>query len=219
MSLKLSLGAAACALLLSANAHAQGTLFVMRFGPTLGWRDTNQPAYESKGMVQFGGGGGFRLGKGALTFEPNAVIVGKNTKTPDTAPGTVKRLKLQYIELPLLGVLTLNRDARIRPFISAGPVLDLEMRCRVEFVDATSRDEVGCDLQTTSTIDRHKVDFGVAGAAGLDYRLSENRRFSLEARYTHGLTNISAAEDKTLSLKNRALSFYVGYSFPLRTDI
>jgi hypothetical protein len=220
MSLKLSLAAAACALLLTADAHAQGTLFNMRFGPTFGWRDTNQSAFESDGMMQVGGGGGFRFGKGALSFEPNALIVGKNTKGPDVnVPGDEMRLKLQYIEFPLLGVLTLNRDAKVRPFLAAGPVIDLEMRCRVEFVDANSKDEVGCDLETTATVDRHKIDFGVAGAAGIDYRISENRRISLQARYTHGLSNISAADDPALVLRNRAVSVYLGYSFPLRTDI
>lgn len=219
MSLKLSFGAAACAVLFASAAQAQSTLFNVHLGPSYAWRTANEASSESKGMLSAGGGGGFSFGKGALSFSPSIFIVGKSTKMSDPTTGGETRLKLQYIEFPLLAIVTPMQSKAVRPFFGAGPVVDLEMRCRVEFVVANSKDEVGCDLQSSSTFDRHKVDLAVAGIAGVDYRLSENRRLSLDVRYTHGLRNISDSDDRALQIHNRAVSVYLGYSFPLKADM
>jgi opacity protein-like surface antigen len=217
MSFKLSIGAALSALSLASAAHAQ-TMFAVRFGPTFATRETNETAFESKGMMQMGGGFGFRLGNGPLTFNPSVLIVGKATKTRASAD-VENRLKLQYIEFPAIAALTLTRSHSFQPFIEAGPVLDMETRCRVEFVTQNSKEEVGCDIATSETIDRHKIDFGLTAGGGFDFRLGDDRKLSLEARYTHGLSNISAADDSDLVIHNRAVSVYLVYFFPFKPDI
>jgi opacity protein-like surface antigen len=218
MSIKLTIGAVLSALSLASAAHAQ-TLFNVRLGPTFASRETNQVSFESKSGMQVGGGGGFRLGSGPLTLNPSVIIVGKMTKTGSKSSGGENRLKLQYIEFPLLAALSIAPKHRISPFIEAGPVLDMETRCRVEFVTEFTKDEVGCDINTSETIDRHKIDFGVSAGAGFDFRMADERRLSLEGRYTHGFSNISASDDPSLTLRNRAVSIYLAYYFPFKPNV
>jgi hypothetical protein len=206
--------------MIAASANAQ-TMFNVRVGPTFASRYSNEASQKSKGLVAMGGGGGFRIQKGAFSFDPAIMIVIKGTESADPVTNGKQRLKLQYIELPLVGTATLFTSGRLKPFIEAGPVIDLEMRCRVQFIssDKQQQDDVGCDLQSLSTPDRHKFDFSVAGGGGLDYNLEQNRHVLLEVRYTHGLSNISDSDDRSLVIRNRALSVYIGYSFPINPDI
>ncbi len=219
-----SLGAAAASLILVVAAattiaplHAQMPVMSISVGPTIASRETNGLAFETDPMAAMGGGGGFRFGTGMFSVQPEVLIISKGTKRPNDF--SEERLLLDYIEFPLLGIVTAMRDRKVRPFLGAGPVLSLEMRCRVQFVEENSKEEVGCDLPNASTFDRSKVDYGVAGLAGIDYALSPTRRLSLQARYTHGFRNISDSDDGTLEIRNRALSFFVSYSFPLSPDM
>lgn len=214
---KTGLTAAAAAFLMCADASAQSPLMFVKIGPTYSWRSTNQIDRETDGVTSIGAGGGFRIGNGALTFQPEVYIVNKTTKV-DENNGEL-RLKLEYLEIPLLAMLTIG-DYKLRPFLGAGPVISLETRCRSEFREAQNKDEIGCDLANNVVSDRKKFDYGAAAVGGLEYAISRTRKLSLEARYTHGFRNISDAEDnQALELKNRAFSVYVGYSFPLRTDM
>jgi opacity protein-like surface antigen len=216
MSWKLRLGTAATVLLIGSAAHAQMPSLNIMVGPTYATRETNGPAFESDPIWTIGGGGGFRFGKGTFGFEPAVLIVSKGTS--QTEAGVENRLKLDYIELPVLGIVTLGSGSKLHPFIGGGPVVSLEMRCRVESIDGNSKEEIGCDLPNAATFDRHKIDLGVAGLAGIEYALSSSRRIALQARYTHGLSNISDTEDSALEIRNRAWSIYLSYSLPLKPD-
>lgn len=216
---KLSIGTAVSSLVLASAAHAQSTLFNVRVGPTFASRDANQTAFESKGEMSMGGGGGFRFGSGPLTINPSVMIVGKVTSTGDRNTTGESRLKLQYIEFPVLAALKLSSAHRIQPFIEAGPVLSMETRCRIEFVLDRSKDEVGCDITEDETFDRHKIDFGARAGGGLDFRISEGRLLSVNAHYTHGFSNINASDNETLKIHNRAVSFYLAYYFPFKPDV
>jgi hypothetical protein len=215
-SLKNTLAAFACALLLAADASAQLPTMTVLVGPTRGERETNGPAFETDPLWSMGGGGGFRFGTGVLAIQPEVLIVSKGTKLVEA--NSESRLKLDYIELPVLAIITPTPQARIRPFVAAGPVLSLEMRCRVQFVSDNSKEEIGCDLSNAATFDRKKIDYSAAALAGVDYRMDGVRRISLQGRYTHGFRNISDAEDRELQIRNRAFSVYVGFTFPLQPD-
>ncbi|MEO5510160.1 MAG: porin family protein [Longimicrobiales bacterium] len=216
MSLKVRLATAATALLIGSAAHAQMPSLNIMVGPTYASRETNGPAFESDPIFTIGGGGGFRFGNRTFGFEPGVLIVSKGTSQTD---GDVdNRLKLDYIELPVLGIITIGSKSMLHPFIGGGPVVSLEMRCRVESIRGNSKEEIGCDLPNSATFDRHKVDLGVAGLAGVEYAISSSKRIALQARYTHGLSNISDTEDSALLIHNRAWSFYVSYSLPLKPD-
>lgn len=217
MKWKASIIAAAATLVASA-ASAQSPVFFVKIGPTYAWRPVNQADLESDGMTAFGGGGGVRIGNGTLSFQPEILISGKGTSV-DTDAGET-RLKIEYIEMPLLAHLKLPARGKFRPFVVAGPVIGLEMRCRAEFVDGPSRDEVGCDLQTEATFDRNKVDILATGGAGLGYSVGGGRQLGLEARYTHGFRNISDNDDNPdFEIRNRSISVFVSYSFPLNPDM
>jgi hypothetical protein len=216
MSWTARIGIAVVALVISADVNAQMPSLNIMVGPTYASRETNSPTLESDPIVTIGGGGGFRFGMGTFAVEPGVVIVSKGTK--QVAGDIETRLKLDYIEIPVLGIITLAPQSRVHPFISAGPVLSLEMRCRVERVEENSKEEIGCDLPNDATFDRHKVDLSLTGAVGAELLLSGSRRLSVQARYTHGMRNISDAEDATVDVRNRAFSFYIGFMLPLKPD-
>ncbi len=216
MSWKSPLVAIACALVLSSDVAAQLPSMTILVGPTRAARETNAPAFVTEPLWTIGGGGGFRFGTGTFAIQPEVLIVSKGTSSVDG--DTETQLRLDYIEFPVIGMITLATGRKLRPFIGAGPVLELEMRCRVHFLQDNSKEEVGCDLSNAATFDRRKIDVAVAGLAGVDYALGGSRRLSLQARYTRGFTNISDAEDRTLEIRNRAFSMYVGLTFPLQPD-
>jgi hypothetical protein len=216
MSLKTILGAAGCVLFLGTGVAAQLPTMSIAVGQTYAWRDTNQTPFETESLGNLGGGGSFRFGSGVFSFEPGVLVTTKGTST--TSGGEETRLKLDYIELPILGMITIGPSNKVRPFVGAGPVIGLEMRCRIEVLAENTKEEVGCDLPNSATFDRHKVDLSVAGLAGVDYALPSSRRLGLQARYTHGLRNISDSEDPDLEIRNRALSVFLTFSFPLNPD-
>ena len=213
MKWKASIIAAAATLYASA-ASAQSPVFFVKIGPTYAWRTVNQAEFESDGMTAFGGGGGVRIGNGRIAFQPEILITGKGTSI-DTDVGET-RLKVEYIEMPLLAHLTLPTRGKITSFAVAGPVVGLEMRCRAQFVEGNSRDEVGCDLSSESTFDRNKVDILATGGFGLGYSVGGGRQLGLEARYTHGFRNINDNDDNPdFEIRNRSVSVFLSYSFPL----
>ncbi|HEX6693948.1 MAG TPA: porin family protein [Longimicrobiales bacterium] len=213
MKWKASLFAAVATLVASA-ASAQSPVFFVKIGPTYAWRSVNRPELESDGMTAFGGGGGVRIGNGRIAFQPEILVTGKGTSRDNDVGET--RLRIEYIEVPMLAHLTLGRHGKFAPFLVAGPVVGLEMRCRAQFVEGNSRDEVGCDLSTDATFDRNKVDILAAGGLGLGYSVGGGRQLGLEARYTHGLRNISDNDDDPgFEIRNRSVSVFLSYSFPL----
>ena len=108
------------------------------------------------------------------------------------------RQTLQYIEIPVIGRFFLNREGNVRPNIYFGP--------SVAFL-AGAKNKVGSNVEQ---IDSYKnsfnnVDFGLTGGLGCNFRIHKETYLVLDARYTHGISDISM-DNRDVNNKSFALS-------------
>ncbi len=111
---------------------------------------------------------------------------------------------LNYIEVPLIGRFFLNKEGTFRPNIFVGPSFGF-------LTGATNK--VGSDKPVA--IDSYKniyngFDFGVTGGLGLNFLISTETYFIIDARYTHGLSDITIANG---NVNNNSFGLTAGISF------
>lgn len=112
---------------------------------------------------------------------------------------------LTYVEIPVVARLFFNRDGKFRPNIFGGPSFGFltGAKGRVGSNDAEQIDNYNKVYNA--------FDFGLTGGLGLNFEIARETRFLIDARYTHGLTDItkSAASD----VNNNAIGITAGFSF------
>lgn len=141
-------------------------------------------------------GGGFILNfksSDRFSIRSEAYYVIKGTK--EDASGTAaEKVKLGYIEIPVLFVFSLSSSSSTGPVIFAGPSLGILMSAKVEGEDIK-------DFVKNS-------DFGITVGAGIN--LSSG--LSFDARYTKGLVNIDDEPDAS-SVMNGIFMVNISYFF------
>ncbi|MGE0441252.1 MAG: porin family protein [Gemmatimonadales bacterium] len=149
----------------------------------------------NKSLLGFGFGGFLRtpLG-GSLSLQPELAIMGKGSKFEDDA-----KIRITYLELPVLARVAFGGSDRARPFVVAGPALAVKAGCQLN----VAGDKVGCNDQTTGV---KSTDLSVVAGAGV-----ESAKFAVSLRYLLGLTNINGNSGGVAVVKNRALSLQVAY--------
>lgn len=123
---------------------------------------------------------------------------GASFKSSDT------RQTLNYIEVPLIGRFFLNKEGSFRPNIFVGPSFGF-------LAGATNK--VGSN--NPEPIESYKdnfngFDFGVTGGLGLNFLISTETYFIIDARYTHGLSDITKANE---NVNNNSFALSAGLSF------
>lgn len=159
---------------------------------------------DSDRLSAIAGGGFLRLGLGGFAVQLEALYVTRGYTT-DSGRG---KLKLSYIEVPVLLRLDLSSGLRVAPYIMAGPSLSFETGCRFAF-DYESLPSTDCDQLE---LDTKSTDLGGTGVAGLELGIGPGNIF-VEGRYTHGFTNVIASDG--IESRNRTFGLFAGYSFPL----
>jgi len=147
-----------------------------------------------------------------FSVEPQALYSQKGTKVKGTGSSSSMEgsVRVTYIEVPLLGKFWIPvSDSQVRPFIFAGPEFEFKVSCSV---DGAAFGVTG-DCDKTTEIKLKSTDFGVTGGAGLQFKAG-NQVVRVDARYTHGLSDINDSGDNT-KVKNRAFAATVGLGFPL----
>jgi hypothetical protein len=153
------------------------------------------------GYVSFGMSPRFAIETGALYSQRGA-------KASDQ--GFTLKLKVDYIEVPLLLSTRFPGQSSITPFFSAGPAVAVKVGCGVSFSGGGASVDGGCeDAEDELDGGLKSVDAGLVGALGI-----EVRSFRVMARYYLGMTSIVDGQDGTI--KNRVFSLLVGYGFRLR---
>lgn len=113
-------------------------------------------------------------------------------------------LRLQYLEVPLLGradFATPGSSANFYIVAGAAPAFKLDARLKVEALDEEETEDLSDDVES--------FDLGLVGGAGVVFG-----RASIEARYTHGLMSIAKDQDDDEdAAKNRVFSVTIGYRF------
>ncbi|MEZ0541505.1 porin family protein [Fibrella arboris] len=119
--------------------------------------------------------------------------------------GTTYTNRVNYLELPITARYFLNRSGNFRPNVYAGVVPALRL-------NAFSREKGsdGKDVKTNVTEQYRSADLGVTAGFQANFRAGDRQRFTVDARYTHGITNI--AYNKT-DLRNQMITIGLGYNF------
>lgn len=123
---------------------------------------------------------------------------GASFKSSDT------KQTLNYIEVPVIGRFFLNKEGTFRPNIFVGPSFGF-------LTGATNK--VGSNERVK--IDNYETiyntfDFGVTGGVGFNFLISNETYFIIDARYTHGLSDITKAPGV---VNNNSLGLTAGISF------
>lgn len=109
------------------------------------------------------------------------------------AEGGDAKIKLNYIDVPVLARFGATSASGIKAFAFTGAQASFNVKAEAEFLGETQ------DLED----DTEKFDLGWTVGAGV-----EVKRVTLDARYTMGLMNI--AKDETEKTKNRTFTVMVG---------
>ncbi len=120
---------------------------------------------------------------------------------------------LNYWELPLLVKLTYPTGLFFAPFLTAGPYVGYNAKADKEAF-FTPKSGGGGGVRVDIAEEIAKYDYGVSVGGGIDFSIGEKLMLFGEARYQVGLANIRKELD---DLKNRSLSFTIGFSLPLYT--
>ena len=141
-----------------------------------------------------------------FAIEPEALFVQKGAK--QTESGVTSRLKLSYVEVPVLLKLRFpgSSGGTVVPHIYAGPYLGFKAGCHLSSTDGTTTVSAKCedspfDFKVKST------DFGATFGGGVDVG-----RAIIDVRYDFGFSKIG---DNTSDndIKNRVFYLLVGWTF------
>jgi len=202
-------GLATLALILgaTASAGAQSTSFGVLGGLTSSkvTVDGDQITVTLDSRTGFAGGLASRtpLG-GQLGLEVDALYAQKGFKISDG--GDSAELKLGYIDVPVLLRYGLTTSTTTSPFLLAGGTVSFKASCDVGSTSGGVSASASCKDVTGD--DQKSVDVGLTVGGGVDFN-----RFTIQARYTIGMTDILDDGDGSVTTKNRALFLLAGIMF------
>ena len=158
---------------------------------------------------------GFTIGAGlqvplgtALSFQTGLTYVQKGASSTDPELGTAA-IDLAYLQVPAMLRFAFGSGS-VRPYVDGGLAFAYRLTCSARLsadgVDVSAKcGDMGVDNGTGGSVDPiKKMDASALIGAGLDFG-----RFSVGARYDHGLTNIdnTGADHVT----NRSVMILAGY--------
>lgn len=117
--------------------------------------------------------------------------------------------RVNYFELPIMGRYYLTSGGTFRPNIYVGAVPALRLNAKRD-VDNSTNNNYTDVTQTYRT-----ADLGLTGGIQLNWGTGDRQHFTIDARYTHGITNISTV---TSDLRNQMITVGLGYSFGIGRD-
>src|SRR5215216_5711647 len=142
------------ALALAVSSAAQAQTIGFKIGASMANPQFN-PDVETNALVSLGGGGFVRFGAGRLGVELEALSITKGAEFEFDG----SKLKIEYIEVPLLLHLPLTLGQSFAPYVIAGPSIAFDVDCEGELSEG---EPFKCD-------DREKTDFGLSAGGGLGF--------------------------------------------------
>ncbi len=111
---------------------------------------------------------------------------------------------VNYFEVPIVGRFFLNKSGNFRPNIFVGPSFSF-------LTGASSKVGSGESVKNNNYKDIYNgVDVGVTGGLGFNLRILNETYFIIDARYTHGFSDITKANG---NVNNNSLGVTAGISF------
>lgn len=180
-------------LLVAVPSWAQSISGGGTLGLVIGDTRSDEPLYDSTPKGGFAAGGfiSFALGH-AFSVEPQLFVVQKGARVNG------QTIKLHYVEVPVVAALALPKWGDVKPFVYGGPAFGLNVSAKAAVIGRPIDEDISDDIKGT--------DVGVTYGGGINID-----RLTLEARYTHGLSNIAK---RGPALTTRAFLLLGGFSFP-----
>lgn len=128
--------------------------------------------------------------------------------------GVDRHIHTEYVEFMALARATLSDDRDgVSVHLLAGPALGLLVGCRFDVEHFDRGDALNCDQ---AWVHYRRLDVGLAGGAEIDIGLTDSVKARLGALYTHGLSDISKADERgDDTVRNRSLTIHAGLAVPL----
>jgi hypothetical protein len=186
-------------LVVPSSVAAQGITYGVKGGINFATLDID-PDEDSEAGNRIGivAGGFVALPLGArLTIQPEGLYSQKGQKAD--FEGVEAALELDYIEVPVLVKFRLTSGGF---HVFGGPSMAFKVRSRAVASFGGTTVETGEDDIIKDS------DFGVVFGAGQDFG-----KWSIDGRYTMGLSNIGEADDDDQKVRNRVISVLAGIRF------
>jgi hypothetical protein len=139
----------------------------------------------------------------SLAIEFGALFSQKGSAITISIPGIVSGnadTRIQYLDIPILGVVNVARFSQASVHLLAGPSVGIKLGARLKAtVEGESETQDISDALPST-------DVGLTVGGRVEFRQGVLAEF----RYTHGFTNLSDGDE---DVKNRVYSFLVGYRF------
>ena len=181
-----------------------------KLGATFSNVDQDPDAFDTNSLTSFGGGGFIRFRIGGLGLQTELLALTKGTTLEDPIPDDNLKLKMDYIEVPLLLRFGLGSGTDFMLYLMAGPSVGFEIGCELEEDDSDISED--CDEAGVGLFERAKTDFGLTGVWGFGLPMGPGNVL-LEGRYTLGLTDLNKEGDA--KHRNRSFGIFAGYEVPL----
>jgi outer membrane protein W len=195
------------------NSQAQSTNKVWSFGPEIGINiakygmDSDETDFNS-GLAL----GGFLTYSIENTFAVTGKILYSQKGAKYQVGGTEVKQHLNYVEIPVLARAFFNKEGMVRPNIFVGPSFGFLTGAKAKVGSSDYEDITDGSSNENYKDVFNSFDFGIAGGLGFNIRVASEMYFIVDARYTHGLSDISVAND---SSNNQAFALTAALSFGL----
>jgi len=122
----------------------------------------------------------------------------------------IVKLKLQYLEIPLMVKYSFPVSETLIPYVVGGGYASLKLHAKNYAYTEGSNTQVVTDMDEFF----NRIDLGILGGVGVKYQWNDFMCFNLEARYCLGFKDIYKDTGSTnVSFKNRSFYLLLGVSF------
>lgn len=145
-----------------------------------------------------------------ISLQPQALVTAKGSQenVPDNGQSYTSKVKLTYFELPVLVVLHApDSEAALRPMIFTGPSMAFNISSKAdELIPGEGLTEIDLKEATRET------DLSWIFGGGLAVPLGRNL-LMFSVQYAVGMSTIDDSVEDAFDVKNRVLSFELGFGF------
>jgi hypothetical protein len=153
---------------------------------------------DSRTGLAIGGYVGIPLKATPFSIQPEALFTMKGDQ--EEADGVTGKMKLDYIEIPVLAKASFMPQAPAKPSLFLGPAVAYNLSAKTAVEGGLLEGEYDMKDETKS------FDFGLVFGGGLDIPMGNGARsLGIDVRYTYGLTNTIDA-DTGAEAKNNVIS-------------
>jgi len=195
-----------CLVALAGTANAQ-TKMMFGVKGQFGMTNLTGDIEDTKMKLGFGGGAVARFALSPVfEIQPEVMVAlkGCGFDIPEEYEDDYK-IKLTYIDIPVLARYNIPTEGNIKPAIFAGPYLGILMSGKQG--DKDVKDE----LKST--------DFGLVFGAGIDLKVGAKGTVAIDARYNLGLSNTNdedgEEEDEESKIKYSGFGLNIAYLFSM----